>query len=118
MPKVFEYSPVKGYVMIDKIEKITMIVFKIGILLIGVVFLIIYYWSSQNGRFHEINNEIIYTQTDIIYSYDKGFLSINLKTGKIEKYDRQIIDKRKLDLSLPAPKGVPAAPPPAPAPAS
>ena len=40
--------------MIDKIEKITMIIFKIGILLIGVVFLMVYYWSSQNGRFHEI----------------------------------------------------------------
>jgi hypothetical protein len=103
--------------MIDKIEKITMIVFKIGILVIGIVFLMIYYWSSQNGRFHEINNEIIDTQTGIIYSYDKGFLSVNFKTGKIEKYDRQIIDKRKLDLPAAPAALPPEAPPPAPAPA-
>ena len=101
--------------MIDKIEKITKIVLKIGILLIGVVFLMIYYWSSQNGRFHEINDGFIDTQTGIIYSYGKGFLSVNIKTGKIEKYDRQIIDKRKLDLpAAPAVAVPPAAPQTAP----
>lgn len=102
--------------MIDKIEIITMIVFKFGILLIGVVFLVVYYWSSQNGRFQKFSTDeidifILDTQTGIIYSHDKGFLSVNFKTGKIEKYDHQIIDKRKF--VLPAA----AAPPPAPAPA-
>ena len=63
--------------MIDKIEKITMIVFKFGILLIAVVFLVVYYWSSQNGRFQKFSTDeidifILDTQTGIIYSHDKG----------------------------------------------
>ena len=88
-------------------------IFKTCIIVIGIIFLTIFYFHSQNGRFHKIDDGVIDTRTGIIYSYDKGFLSVNIKTGKIEKYDRQIIDKRKLDLSAPAPAAVP---PPAPAP--
>ena len=82
--------------MIDKIEKITMIVFKIGILVIGVVFLMIYYWSSQNGRFQKFSTDeseviVLDTQTGIIYAHgDKGLASVNLINGEAHTYKRQI----------------------------
>ena len=78
--------------MIDKIEKITMIVFKMGILVIGVVFLMIYYWSSQNGRFQKLStgdSEVIVldTRTGIFYEDDgTAQESVNILNGEKHLY--------------------------------
>jgi hypothetical protein len=82
--------------MIDKIEIITKIVFKIGILVIGVVFLIIYYWSSQNGRFQKLSGDESYvvvldTQKGIFYWDDgKGLLSVNVINGESHSYTHKL----------------------------
>ena len=78
--------------MIDKIEKITMIVFKFGILLIGVVFLVVYYWSSQNGRFQKFSTDeidifILDTRTGIFYEDDgTAQESVNILNGEKHLY--------------------------------
>jgi len=87
-------------------------IFKMCIIVIGIAFLIIYFFHSQNGRFHKIDDGVIDTQTGIIYYYqssDKAFVSINYKTGKIKAYDPQVTNEQKYH----EPK-VPIAPAPAP----
>jgi hypothetical protein len=105
-------------------EKQINMIFKIGVLLIGVTFLVLYFFHSQNGRFHYVPDAhgwyFLDTRTGVVYADDEyGFNSTNYTNGKVKFY------KLTLDKSSepwPAPKGpkpapgAPAAPPPPPAP--
>lgn len=46
-------------------------VFKLGILIIGILFLILFYHFIQNNRFQMKESTIIDTSTGIIYDFDR-----------------------------------------------
>lgn len=88
-------------------------IFKMCIIVIGIAFLIIYFFHSQNGRFQIVKPGIFDTRTGTYYSIrgTKDFQSINFTTGKVKAYDVQVTDKRQY--REPEPELAPAPPPPA-----
>jgi hypothetical protein len=83
-------------------DKFVNMLFKIGLLLIGMAFLVVYYFHSQNGRFHKFGDDkdapltyqILDTRTGIVYfsvtdepNAGLGFASMNLTNGKVRLYD-------------------------------
>lgn len=78
-------------------EKLMNMFFKIGLLLIGVAFLVIYFFHSQNGRFYKFGDandwHILDTRSGVIYfSFlpTEGFASVNPTNGKVTKYDPEV----------------------------
>jgi hypothetical protein len=81
-------------------EKHMNMVFKIGLLLIGMAFLVVYFLHSQNGRFHKFGGEkndlftyhILDTRTGIVYftfstnNIPGYFHSVNSKNGSVKTY--------------------------------
>ena len=109
-------------------DKYMTMVFKIGVLLIGIAFLVVYLFHSHNGRFHMIENDkdslltykILDTRTGIIYhsitGKDEGpkFLSMNITNGKVKLYDMDRTGEwkhREPELPLRAAPPAPGAPP-------
>ena len=94
-------------------EKLFNMIFKIGLLLIGVAFLVVYYFHSQNGRFYHLSTyAIMDTRSGVIYHGGVGeFQSVNPTNGKVTKYDGEV----KGDWTYRQPD-VTAAPAPAPPP--
>ena len=97
-------------------EKLLNILFKVGVLLISIAFLVIYYWSSQNGRFQKTENEILDTRTGTIYNNmiagDLRLYSFNAIDGKLKLYEMKESGEWKYQgkdpIATPAP--APAAP--------
>lgn len=86
-------------------------IFKMCIIVIGIAFLIIYFFHSQNGRFYKIDDGVIDTRTGTYLVKSRttsGCKSINLTTGKVNLYDAQVTDKRQY-------RELPGAPVPPPA---
>lgn len=76
--------------MIERIERVVAIVFKIGILILGVSFLLVYTWSAQNGRYALHSwDKIFDTRTGTSYLYNdvgKSIFSTNFTNGKVLYY--------------------------------
>ncbi|HQP40661.1 MAG TPA: hypothetical protein PK004_04360 [Smithella sp.] len=95
-------------------------IFKMCIIVIGIAFLIIYFFHSQNGRFYKIDDGVMDTRTGTYFvniRTESGFESINFTTGKVNIYDVQVTDKRQNREPAPLVEA-PVAPAPAPAPES
>jgi hypothetical protein len=90
-------------------EKLVDMVFKVGILMVGIIFLVVYFLSSQNGRFQKFDSKILDTRTGAIHeSLSVGkegvIVSTNIVTGetKIIKW-KEITGKEHLPAPGPAP---------------
>jgi|GEM_PF-2618065 len=84
-------------------------VFKIGIIFIGIGFLVVYFFHSQNGRFHKfgddtdnfLNYQILDTRTGIVYhslsikNTPLTLFSVNITNGKVKFYTPEIKDEQK-----------------------
>lgn len=85
-------------------DKYVNMVFKISILLIGVGFLVVYYFHSHNGRFHEIKDDdssignILDTRTGIVsfvYVSKQKYVSVNSTNGIIKIRSMSVTDESK-----------------------
>jgi len=99
-------------------DKLVNMVFKIGLLLIGMAFLVVYYFHSQNGRFYKIGTaedyQVLDTRTGVVHAFwvhDKTStgISMNLTNGKIKFYDPEVSNEQKAKETA-APRGFGAAP--------
>lgn len=97
--------------MIDKI-------FKIGLLLIGIVFVTTFYWSSQNGRYQKNPSglTVFDSRTGAFYAADSShskIITYDLISGKTIVYDSQYSDRSSFretankEAATPAPPGAP-----------
>lgn len=88
--------------------------FKICILILGIIFLVIYYFNTQNGHYQrglEDRNSILDTRTGVYYVFDgETVMSLDPRTGKYI-YDGKVMypTKRQVDPSVPsAPDAAPS----------
>ena len=91
-------------------EKLVNMVFKIGLLVIGMAFLVVYFFHSKNGRFLKFGAaedlHVLDTRSGVIYySFlpKQGLASFDPTNGTVKKYDLNVSGEWKYQATEPAP---------------